>query len=171
MEAPNKAVEIKAAVAAVVAFGTALWGMTGWTVLILLCCIVLDYATGTFAAIHAGEWSSSVARQGLWHKAGEIAVLLVATLCDIALKVLMDSAIAGNIMDVDLPSTAFTVLVAVWYIFTELGSIIENVAKLGAPVPAWLIKALAKLKNKADPDDSDTQISTPNSTPNSTPKD
>lgn len=130
MEAPNKAVEIKAGIAAAVAFGTAIWGPTGWTVLILFCCIILDYMTGTFSAIHDGEWSSSVARQGLWHKAGEIAALLVAALCDIALKVIAESAVPAAVLDVDLPSTAFTVLVSVWYIFTELGSIIENVAKL-----------------------------------------
>lgn len=30
----------------------------------------------------------------------------------------------------------------VWYILTELGSILENAEKLGAPVPKWLVKML-----------------------------
>ena len=33
-------------------------------------------------------------------------------------------------------------LVLAWYIITELGSILENAVKMGAPVPEWLIKLL-----------------------------
>lgn len=52
-----------------------------------------------------------------------------------------------------LPHAAFTLLVSVWYIFTELGSIIENAAELGAPVPTWLTKAIVQIRNKTDPAD------------------
>ena len=72
---------------------------------------------------------------GLWHKLGEITALLVAALCDIAIRVILESAIAERFDGLNLTSAAFTLLVAVWYIFPELGSIIENVAALGAPVP------------------------------------
>ena len=41
-------------------------------------------------------------------------------------------------------------VVLVWYIFTELGSIAENAAAMGAPVPAWLVKLLAEGKEGAD---------------------
>ena len=37
----------------------------------------------------------------------------------------------------------------VWYIFTELGSIAENAAAMGAPVPGWLIRILAQGKEGA----------------------
>ena len=43
-------------------------------------------------------------------------------------------------------------LVLVWYIVTELGSVLENAVKMGAKVPAWLIrilKASAQLADKA----------------------
>ena len=33
-------------------------------------------------------------------------------------------------------------LVLAWYILTELGSIAENAALMGAPVPAWLVRVL-----------------------------
>ena len=33
-------------------------------------------------------------------------------------------------------------LVLAWYIITELGSILENAVKMGAPVPEWLVKLL-----------------------------
>ena len=41
-------------------------------------------------------------------------------------------------------------VVLVWYIFTELGSIAENAAAMGAPVPAWLVKLLAEGKEGAE---------------------
>lgn len=160
MAAPDKATEIKAFITAVIAFGTALWGNLGWLIWILLICIAMDYVTGSWAALHKGEWSSSAARQGLWHKLGEITALAVAALCDIAIKVILQTAAAPIIADISLPETAFTGLVAVWYIFTELGSIIENVADLGAPIPKWLIKAIKKIREKADPEGTEEKSET-----------
>ena len=152
MKAPDKALEIKGWITAILGFGTALWGATGWGVIILFACILLDYVTGTWAALKDGEWSSTVARQGLWHKLGEIVALLVAALCDIALKVLIASPAAGFLDGLPLPQTLCTVLVSIWYIFTELGSIIENASKLGAPIPEWLRKMIAKLRDKSEPE-------------------
>lgn len=156
MNAPEKAIQIKAAITAFITFFTALWGYTGWAIVILIVCIALDYVTGTWAAMQAGEWSSASARTGLWHKLGEIVALLVAALCDIALKVITEGTVADK-FDVDLPGSTLTVLVCVWYIFTELGSIIENIGQMGAPIPEWLIKAIAKLKSKAAPKDSGSE--------------
>ena len=33
-------------------------------------------------------------------------------------------------------------IMTMWYIITEIGSIIENAIKMGAPIPAWLPKIL-----------------------------
>jgi hypothetical protein len=41
-------------------------------------------------------------------------------------------------------------LVCVWYICTELGSILENIGQLGAPIPKFLCRAIAVLKSKVD---------------------
>ncbi|MCF0137632.1 MAG: phage holin family protein, partial [Oscillospiraceae bacterium] len=41
-------------------------------------------------------------------------------------------------------------VVVLWYIFTELGSIVENAAELGAPVPGFLRKAVASIRNAAE---------------------
>lgn len=151
MSAPDKALEIKAAVAAVVAIVTSLLGWTGIAVVILLICIVLDYITGSWAAKAHGEWSSKIAREGLWHKLGEIVSLCVAALCDVALSVVLQSAAAAIFGNVHVRGW-FTLVVSVWYIFTELGSILENAAKLGAPIPKWLIEGIGKLKKKVDKD-------------------
>ena len=148
MDAPDKALEIKAAITAVIAFGTALFGWIGWAVIIWLCAMVLDYLTGTFAAMSTGTWSSKAARKGLWHKLGSIAAVLVAALCDIALSFVTESFGKG-ILPLDY-SCIVTPVVVLWYTFTELGSITENAAKLGAPLPAFLLKIIQQVRESAE---------------------
>ena len=149
MPAPEKASEIKAVIAAILAFLTALWGWIGWAVIIWVLCILLDYFSGSAAAHRTGEWSSDIAREGLWHKLGEIFAVLVAALCDIALKVIVE----GSGIEIGLPIDALiTPIVLLWYIITELGSIAENAEKLGAKVPAWIKNGLKQYKDKIDQD-------------------
>ena len=71
MPAPDKANEIKGILAAILAFLTALWGWLGWAVIIWVACFLLDYISGTAAARKNHEWSSDIAREGLWHKLGK----------------------------------------------------------------------------------------------------
>ena len=149
MNTPDKAAEIKALVTAVLAFLTALWGWLGWAVITLIFCMALDWATGSWAARAHNEWSSSVARAGLWHKLGEIFAVLVAALCDIALKVIVEGS--GINIGIAL-SAVITPVVLLWYIFTELGSIAENAEKLGAPVPSWIKRGLKQYREKIDRD-------------------
>ena len=152
MPAPEKANEIKGAIAAILAFLTALWGWIGWAVIIWACCIVLDYIAGSAAAHKNGEWSSDIAREGLWHKLGEILAVLVAALCDIALRVIVE----GAGVDIGIQfSAVITPIVLLWYIVTELGSIAENAEKLGASVPSWIKNGLKQYKDKIDHDQGD----------------
>ena len=123
----------KAAVAAACGAFTAVFGWLGWLVLAWGACMALDWASGSAAAACRGQWSSAAARAGIWHKAGMVVVVLVSALTDGVLGM----AVAN------LP------VVLVWYIFTELGSIAENAAAMGAPVPAWLVKLLAEGKEGA----------------------
>jgi toxin secretion/phage lysis holin len=147
MNAPDKALEIKAGITGIIALLTSLWGWVGWAVLIWIGCILLDYIAGTMAARAAGEWSSSIARAGLWHKLGEIFAVLVAALCDTALTVIVNGS--GLALPFEV-GPLVTPVVLFWYIITELGSITENAGKLGAPVPAWLRRSLKDYKDKID---------------------
>lgn len=148
MPAPDKAVEIKAAFSAAIAFGTALFGWVGWIIIVWLAAMVLDYLTGTWAALYKGQWSSAQARRGLWHKLGSIAAMLVAAMCDIALGVIADKL---GIFTADLRGGCLiTPVVAVWYTFTELGSIVENAASMGAPVPSFLVQLIKSAREAAD---------------------
>ena len=138
----------KAALAALCAALTALWGWFGWVVVAWIGFMLIDYATGSAAALRAGEWSSKTARDGIWHKLGSVAAVIVAGILDVVIGHLL-----GNVPGVELPFT-YTVLlsplVVVWYILTEAGSIIENAGAMGAPIPAWLTKMIAALESKVD---------------------
>lgn len=140
--------EIKAALTAGIAVLTALWGWFGWLVVLLACCMAADYLTGSLAAMRAGSWSSEAARDGIWHKAGTIVVVLVAGAADLLLGTML-----AHLPGITLPFT-YTVLicpvVVVWYILTELGSIIENAVALGAPCPKWLAGVVDAAKDAVE---------------------
>ena len=150
MNAPERAAELKTIITALLSAAVALLGWVGIAVAIMIVCMLLDYITGSWAARAHGEWSSKVAREGLWHKLGEIVALLVAALADLGVSVILSTA-AAPLVGEDYRHRGYIVLVvAVWYIFTELGSILENAAKLGAPIPEKLIRGIGRLKKKAD---------------------
>ena len=132
----DRVTEMKAAIAAAIAVLTALWGWFGWVVVLYVVCMIGDYLTGTAAAMRKGEWTSQAARDGIWHKCGSIVVVLVSGAADLLLGMIID-----HIQGITLPFE-YTVLicpvVVIWYILTELGSIVENAVALGAPCPAWL---------------------------------
>ena len=140
--------KFKAALAAVLAAATALWGWFGWLVLAWVGCMAIDYITGYSAAAKNGEWSSQIAREGLWHKAGSIFAVLVAGILDAVVGYLLE-----NIHGLALPFeyTVFVCpLVVVWYMLMELGSILENIGKMGAPLPEFLKKMIVVLKATVD---------------------
>jgi len=131
-----------AAKAAVAAFFMAMGILLGWKVIMVLAWVALmalDYLTGTFAAMKAGQWNSRQAREGAWHKAGAIIVVMVAAIADGILLL-----VCGNlpVLNIAWPGVILPLLLA-WYMITELGSILENAVKLGAQPPAWLMKILA----------------------------
>ena len=151
MSAPEKALEIKAVIVAAASVLTGFLGHVGMAVMIFLAAMLLDYITGSWAAKAHGEWSSSKAREGLWHKLGEIVALCVAALTDIAIGYVILSSAAVPVLSGEYKHRGYvTLIVSIWYIFTELGSILENIAKLGAPVPKWMIDGVGKMKKKID---------------------
>ena len=138
----------KMIVAALLGALTGLWGWFGWLVIGWVICMVVDYITGSAAAAKQGQWSSSMAREGIWHKAGMIVVVIVAAGAD-----LLISLVLAHIPAVQLPFTysgLICPIVLVWYGVTELGSITENAVAMGAPVPGWLTKLLQVSKDAID---------------------
>ena len=125
---------VKAALCAAAAAGSALWGGFGALAITWVVCMTLDYVSGTAAALRRGEWCSSRAREGLWHKAGMILAVSVSVLGDLLIGILLRSG--GLALPFD--GVLLAPLVTAWYCLTELGSVAENALLLGAPVPKWL---------------------------------
>ena len=129
--------------ATIAAFLAAVAAFLGWRVIMLLVWVVLmalDYLSGTLAARHNGTWKSSMAREGIAHKTGMIIVVVVCMIADFVLLLACEN-LPYDLVDFHWPMVIFP-LVTMWYILTEIGSIIENAMEMGAKVPAWLPKIL-----------------------------
>ncbi|MGO5115474.1 phage holin family protein [Candidatus Avoscillospira sp. LCP25S3_F1] len=139
---------VKAGLAAALGAFSAFWGWLGWLVAAWVVLMALDYATGTAAAMKNGEWASHTAREGIWHKMGEVVVVIIAAFADGLLSIIMEQL---PMVEIALPEIGLLLpLVLVWYAITELGSIAENAQRMGAPIPAWLVKLMANGKDAVD---------------------
>lgn len=138
--------ELKLAVTGILTACTALWGWFGWLVLLWLACLLLDYLTGSLAAAKCGCWSSKSAREGIWHKLGCVVAVMVAAGADLLL-----SMVTAHVPGFSLPyNTLLCPMVVLWYTITELGSMMENAHRLGAPIPDFLKKALQIIKEEQE---------------------
>lgn len=123
----------------------------GWIgVLIILFVIAsfLDYYTGSRVARINGMWTSNAAREGRHRKYGTFIAIAAAGILDLVIMILIN-----NFTMIQLPFSyppIFFVLSLVWYTFTELGSIIENVGRGGTRVPEFLSKGIKVLKGKVE---------------------
>ena len=142
----EKALKIKGAITAFFAVVGIFLGWKGIMLLIWVAAMVLDYISGSLAAHKNGEWSSAVAREGLFHKGGMILVVFLAMLFDACLALV---AINLPVLHMTWPGVIFPV-VLVWYIITEAGSVLENSIKMGATYPEWLEKGLQVALKKVD---------------------
>lgn len=142
--------ELLAWKSAVAAFFGILGNFLGWKGVMLVILVVLmamDYLSGTLAARKNGEWSSKIAREGLFHKGGVILVVSGALLADLMFALAIPVIpLFGGLKNPGL----FLPLVLAWYILTELGSVLENAVKMGAAVPGWFRKAIAKAGKDVD---------------------
>lgn len=115
-------------------------GFLGWHGVALVAWVILmliDYVSGTLAAKHQKNWNSEAARNGVMHKGGMVLVVAAAGITDLVLYVVCEKLP----LNWDWPFL-LVLLVLVWYILTEVGSILENAGKLGAPIPEWFAAAL-----------------------------
>ena len=120
---------------------------------LLLALMVIDYLSGMAASrVEALEhpndktygWSSRKGAIGIAKKVAYLFVIAVAMVIDYV--IIQTSSVLGA----SLPNTMLSLLVTVWYLLNEALSITENAGRMGAPVPEWLAKYIAVLKNKID---------------------
>ena len=116
-------------------------GLIGWQGVLVLAWVLLmclDYASGWMAAKKTKTWKSEKARDGIMHKGGMVLVVAAAGLADAVLWVAWEQI---GLMNVEWPWLVLA-LTLVWYCLTEIGSILENAGKMGAPVPEWFAATL-----------------------------
>ena len=104
---------------------------------IVLSFIIGDLLTGLLAALKNKQFRSSVMREGLFHKAGEIATLGLAIMCDKF----------APFVHIELP-VDLVVVVASYLSLMEIGSIIENIRKLSPAAADILGKFFDNNHNK-----------------------
>lgn len=117
-----------------------------WAMGLVLAFIVADVAAGVLAALKSKTLSSTKAREGLWHKAGEVLTVALAVLIEVG------SA------HMDLGFTApLIVPVCTYLILNEAMSILENAAELNPELKGSRVmqlfestKAEGKAEGKAD---------------------
>lgn len=114
-------------------------------VLVLLVFMILDYATGMVRAWRARELSSKVGVDGIVKKVGYMVLIAVA--------MGVDYLIWSGLTAVNVPVTCqlwFGMLVSIWLIINEMISILENLGKIGVPIPEFLKKIINRLKSSVE---------------------
>ena len=104
---------------------------------IVLSFIIGDLLTGLLAALKNKQFKSSVMREGLFNKAGEIAALGLSIMCDKF----------APVVNIEFP-VDLVVVVASYLSLMEIGSILENIRKLSPAAADILGKFFDNNHNK-----------------------
>lgn len=125
-------------------------GAMGPLLVVLLAGNFLDWFTGQSASIAEGTGLSSERGNIGIHKKVGYWVEVGLCLCVDALLVfvLPSMEIGGAVFNISTPIVA--PVVTLWLCLNEALSIIENLGRMGVPVPSWLTKFITVLKSAAD---------------------
>lgn len=104
-----------------------------------------DYVSGVTAAWIKGELSSRVGIIGIVKKVAYALIIVVGIVVDWVIQTAAEKIgiDAGNFY-------YFALLVIVWLIVNECISILENVSRIGVPIPPFLLKLTQKLKSTTE---------------------
>lgn len=107
----------------------------GWSDLlgILLAFVIVDYMTGFLASATEGKLSSAIGCRGIAKKACIFVVVAIAHLVDTSM---------GS-------SHLFRDATIFFYLANELLSMLENMGRLGVPIPPVISEAVAVLQGKS----------------------
>ena len=120
-------------------------GIVAMPIIILIFAMIIDYVTGMSAAWYHSELSSKKGIKGIVKKVGYLALVVVAMIIDW----LVSQGLQQINVNMDY-SVFFAVLVAVWLIINELISTLENLSRMGVPIPKFLKKVINRLKNTVE---------------------
>lgn len=107
-------------------------------IVIVMLFIVLDFITGIVMAIKNNTFNSSIMRDGLFNKFGEIVIVAVAFLIDYG-QTYLDMGFSVPVLE----------SICVYIILMEIGSILENVSRINKSlVPEKIREILEKAPKK-----------------------
>ena len=136
---------LKGALSAFLAVAVNYAGMIAVPIIMLCVVMLLDYITGMVAAWRSRELSSKKGSFGIIKKLCYLIAVCVGIIVDWVIYSGLDS------MGVSLGiRVLFGVIIAIWLIINELLSIVENLRKIGVPLPAFLEKIVRRLKNTTE---------------------
>ena len=98
--------------------------------------VVFDVITGYVSAIKSGTLNSSVMRDGLWDKLGEVFAIALAFAAEFVVGFYGDMFAHVNL---NIPITTG---VCAYITLYELTSVIENIGKLNPELGKWLVSAI-----------------------------
>ena len=110
-------------------------GVAGSLFWIYVIVAAMDFVTGVTAAYINSELSSEIGRKGILKKFGTFCVIVISVLLDF---IALEHGIGTQGL--------IYIVVASWYIATDMLSILENVGRCGVAVPEVLTKGIAALK-------------------------
>lgn len=120
-------------------------GIVSIPIVMLICAMIIDYVTGMMSAWLNSELSSKKGIKGIVKKVSYLALVAVAMIVDWLIFQGLQQ------INVDLNySVFFAILVTVWLIINELISVLENLSRMGVPIPNFLKKLISKLKASVD---------------------
>ena len=112
---------------------------------VLIIVLIIDYATGMVSAWHNSELSSKKGIWGIIKKICYVALVFVGMSVDYLIYNALSSL--GVAIDCTL---FFGLLVTIWLIINELISILENLSKIGVPLPKFITSVVTRLKNTVE---------------------
>lgn len=108
-----------------------------WVLILPLALMVIDFMTGSINAWANNDFQSKKMRSGMNKKVGEIAIIVIGELFSYGLG---------------LPTYIMN-LVSGYIIIMELTSVLENLNKMGVPIPKFIADSLSNATNSLDKDD------------------
>ena len=136
---------LQALITAALAALTYYFSILAVPIIVLMTVMVIDYITGMVSAWHNAELSSKKGVFGIIKKLCYLALVCVGMGVDWLIYSGMTQV--GITMNY---TVFFGILVAIWLIINELISILENLNRIGVPLPKFITVIVKKLKNTVE---------------------
>ena len=138
--------KVKIAIVSFFAVVSSWLGTLAIPVYILVCCNVIDYATGiTEACIKKEQVSSYKSIVGIAKKVFMYLLIVIGVFVDLMLQYMFTSL---NI-PISLPFIVGCI-VACWLVLNEMLSILENLSGIGVPMPPFLMPLVERIKGTVE---------------------